>query len=179
MKHYLLFLIWVFFIGICCSQDVGKAQNIEEKTTTTKVIKTDAEWKALLTPEQYYITRQKGTERPFTGEYNHFEGDGIYYCVCCGNPLFDSNTKFDSGTGWPSFTKPISNQSIVEKVDQKFFMRRTEVKSGLADSHLGHVFKDGPAPTELRYYINSASLRFIPKEKLAEQGYSDLLKLFE
>ena len=133
-----------------------------------------------LSPEQYRVTQENGTERPFTGEYWDNKEPGIYVDVVSGEPLFASVDKFDSGTGWPSFTKPIDKGNVVEKTDRSHFMVRTEVRSARADSHLGHVFPDGPAQEGgLRYCVNSASLRFIHKDNLEAQGYGEYLSLFE
>ena len=134
----------------------------EAKTKTKarpRVVRSDAEWRAQLTPLQYHVCREKGTERAFTGAYHDTKTRGTYRCVCCGTPLFDSARKFDSGTGWPSFTAPVEEDSVRTEEDRSFFMRRTEALCAVCDAHLGHVFPDGPAPTGLRYCMNSASLR--------------------
>jgi methionine-R-sulfoxide reductase len=150
-----------------------------EKMNPTKEIPNNAELRTKLTKDQYHVTRECGTETPFQNAYWDNHQPGIYVDLITGEPLFSSLDKFDSGTGWPSFTKPISQDKVVEKRDSSHGMERTEVRSAKSDSHLGHLFEDGPAPTGQRYCVNSAALRFIPVEKLKEEGYSQYLSLFQ
>lgn len=160
----LVFLLSVFFV---CSQGKETINNIPKKekqgSRMEKITKTEEEWKNELTKEEYYVLREKGTERAFTGEYHDNKEKGVYYCAACGLPLFSSEAKFDSGTGWPSYFEPITKDSIGTETDRSFFMTRTEVHCSRCGGHLGHVFKDGPKPTGLRYCINSISLDFKPK----------------
>ena len=129
-----------------------------------QVVKSDAEWRAQLSESEYYVTRQHGTERAFTGPNWDQKADGSYACVCCGEALFSSDTKYDSGTGWPSFYAPVSDAAVAEHDDRKLFMRRTEIRCANCDAHLGHVFTDGPQPTGLRYCMNGTAMTFTPED---------------
>jgi len=178
--------LWFGLIGaivvIVGSILFGYAQSqkmASEKMNPTKPVPSNAELHRKVTKEQYRVTREGATETPFQNAYWDNHQAGIYVDIITGEPLFSSLDKFDSGTGWPSFTKPISKEKVVEKRDSTFGMERTEVRAARSDSHLGHVFDDGPAPTGERYCLNSAALRFIPVEKLKEEGYGQYLSLFQ
>lgn len=168
-----------FFASSCGADE--KTTGEAEAATKQQQAETEAELKARLTELQYYVTRENGTEQAFTGDYWKNKRDGIYVCIISGEPLFSSQDKFDSGTGWPSFIRPITGRddAVMEVEDSSHGMRRIEVRSRAGDAHLGHVFSDGPAPTGLRYCINSAALRFVPKQEMEEEGLEEHLAAFE
>jgi peptide methionine sulfoxide reductase msrA/msrB len=179
--------VMIALVAACSSPSMESSAQADSKsasatTSTPRALRTakpaDHVLRKELTPLQYVVTQQNGTERPFDNAYWDHHEAGIYVDVVTGEPLFSSQHKFESGTGWPSFYQPLATSSVVEKTDTTHGMARVEVRSKLGDSHLGHVFADGPQPTGLRYCINSASLRFVPASQLKAQGYGDLVKLF-
>jgi methionine-R-sulfoxide reductase len=171
MKKLLIPALIFVSVGYSCSQPKSKPEIPNTKTTMTteKINKSEEDWKKELSPEQYHILRNKGTERPFTGKYDKFNEKGSYVCAACGNPLFDSDAKFDAGCGWPSFFKSLDSTKITLQADNSLGVARTEIMCARCGGHLGHVFDDGPAPTGLRYCVNSISLDF-KKLKLENTG---------
>ncbi|HKB71581.1 MAG TPA: peptide-methionine (R)-S-oxide reductase MsrB [Thermoanaerobaculia bacterium] len=165
MKKWMIFTALTAVVAVLGSLGGGNAESPKGKPMAEKIVKSDAEWQKDLTPEQYEILRKAGTERAFTGKYWNNHEKGTYVCAADGNPLFSSDTKFESGTGWPSFWQPISKSAVETKTDRSFFMDRTEVLCSRCGGHLGHLFDDGPPPTHQRYCMNSAALKFVPAPK--------------
>ncbi len=158
---FIIMLVSAFFVAGCTAQEMDSTKTKENrKMNENKVKKTEDEWKGCLSPEEYRVLREKGTEMAFTGKYYKHKADGMYHCAACDAPLFSSDTKYESGSGWPSFYKPASEGAVKEKLDTSYGMVRKEIVCGACDSHLGHVFEDGPNPTGLRYCVNSVSLSF-------------------